>query len=572
MTVSVDCPRTSVRPPNVVLIITDDQGWGGLGINGNPMLDTPVLDALGRAGAMFNRYYVSPVCAPTRASLMTGRYHPRTGMIGIRPGLDTMRCEEQTLAAVLQQAGYATGIFGKWHNGTHYPYTPLGRGFDEHLGFSAGHWSNYFDTTLEHNGKPLPTRGFITDVLTDGAINFIQRHRAEPFFCYIPYNAPHVPHQVPDRYFEKYKQRGASDWVACSYGMIENVNDNVHRVLETLERLQLTNDTIVIFTTDHGPDTECFNGGMRGWKRDVDEGGVRVPLLIHAPGVIRSGTVVSELTADIDLFPTILDLCGVSIPNGLSLDGQNLAPLLRGQSVTWPDRMIFSYCSREGIDAMTPGAVRTQRHRLVNRGDGYELYDMIRDSGQAIDISVQNPDTTAELIAAYESWFQDVTSNVGKRFPIPIGHVEAPLVELPVTQANRTSGLAFIASAPGWNHDWLTCWNSTDESVSWEVDVAGAGEYEVAVRHTCPWEDAGALIRVNLGSRPIEARIDEGFDPDPMLSPDRVLRSVAYEKSWANLALGRVALDAGRMRVSVQAVELRGRQAMEMKSLQLQRV
>src|SRR5262245_21570995 len=179
--------------PNLVLIVADDMGWGDVRSHGNDRLDTPVLDRLAADGARFDRFFVSPVCAPTRASLLTGRYHPRTGVAWVTRGLETMRSEELTLAEVLRDAGYATGCFGKWHNGAHYPHNPGGQGFDEFLGFCAGHWNNYFDTTLEHNGTPIKTNGYITDVLTDAAIAFIENQRGRPFFCYVPYNAPHGP-------------------------------------------------------------------------------------------------------------------------------------------------------------------------------------------------------------------------------------------------------------------------------------------------------------------------------------------------------------------------------------------
>jgi len=189
--------------PNILLIMTDDQGWGDIRSHGNDVIETPVLDRLAASGARFERFFVSPVCAPTRASLLTGRYYLRTGVNGVTRGRETMRSEEVTLAEILQQAGYATGCFGKWHNGAHYPYHPNGQEFDEFLGFCAGHWNNYFDTTLDHNGKMGKVKGYISDVLSDAAMAFIERNRERPFFCYLPYNAPHSPWQLPDRYFDR---------------------------------------------------------------------------------------------------------------------------------------------------------------------------------------------------------------------------------------------------------------------------------------------------------------------------------------------------------------------------------
>ena len=562
-------PKT--QRPNVVLFITDDQGWGGLSSHGNPHLETPVLDKLAASGARFDRYFVSPVCAPTRASLLTGRYHPRTGMIGIRPGLDTIRSEEVTIAEALKPAGYATGCFGKWHNGTHYPYTPPGRGFDEFLGFCAGHWSNYFDTKLEHNGRMVATQGYITDVLADAAIGFIRQHHDKPFFCFVPFNAPHVPSQVPDRYFDKYKAKGLDDWTACSYGMTENVDDNVGRVLQTLDELQIADNTIVIFTSDHGPDNERYNGGLRGRKKSFHEGGVRVPLLIRWPARIQPGTKVNQLAADIDLLPTIVGLCGIDKPETQPLDGLSLAPLLAGQEIAWPDRMIFTYTSRCGIEQMTPCAVRTDRYRLVNPGSGYELYDMIADPAQTKDIAGTQAQKTAELSAAYETWFKDVTKNVAGRMPIPVGYDAAPDVELPVVQGQLSSGLRFHAQAPGWNHDWVTGWSDPQETISWQVDVVRADTYDVSLFYTCPEQDVGAAIRLEIGGQRLETTIRQAFDPEPLPSPDRVPRDIPYEKQWARLSVGAMRLDPGQTTVTVKAVSIPGRQAFELIAVRLRR-
>jgi len=201
---SANTETNSTRKPNVLLILTDDQGWGDVTSHGNDVIDTPVMDSLAASGARFDRFFVSPVCAPTRASLLTGRYHPRTGVHGVTRGYETMRSNEVTLARVFKNAGYATGCFGKWHNGAHYTYHPNGKGFDEFLGFCAGHWNNYFDTNLERNGQQIKVKGYITNVLTDAALKFMEDSKDDPFFCYVPYNCPHGPFQVPDKYFDKY--------------------------------------------------------------------------------------------------------------------------------------------------------------------------------------------------------------------------------------------------------------------------------------------------------------------------------------------------------------------------------
>jgi len=242
------CSNNQVNhPPNVLIIITDDQGWGDVGVHGNDSISTPVLDQLALESVSFDRFYVSPVCAPTRASLLTGRYHLRTGTSWVTHRLEVMRSNEYTLAESLRDHGYVTACIGKWHNGSQYPNDPMGQGFDEFIGFKAGHWNNYFNTTLEHNNNPIKTEGYIADVLTGHAIDFIRNNSQNPFLCYLSYNTPHGPFQVPDKYFNKYKESGFDDKTACIYGMCENIDDNVGRVLSELDNLDLRDNTIVIF-------------------------------------------------------------------------------------------------------------------------------------------------------------------------------------------------------------------------------------------------------------------------------------------------------------------------------------
>ena len=559
------------RPPNVLLILTDDQGWGDIHSHGNDKLDTPVLDRLAADGARFDRFYVSSVCAPTRAALLTGRYHLRTGSVWVTHGWEVMRGEEVTIAEALRQAGYATGGFGKWHNGAHYPYHPLGQGFDEFFGFCAGHWNNYFSTTLEHKGKPLATEGYITDVLTDAALAFIEEHRRRPFFCYVAYNAPHGPFQVPDRYFDRYKARDLDDLTAAVYGMVANIDDNVGRLLAKLDESGLANNTIVLFATDNGANTDRYNDGMKGRKGSVDEGGVRVPLFIRWPGVIRPGTVVRHIAAHIDLFPTLIQLCAVLMPDTLPLDGISLAPLLTDQPDAWPERLLFSHQSRRGEVQRAPGAVRTDRHRLLVKDKGYELYDMLADPGQQHDIAPDNPDRVRELAAAYDAWFADVTRAGFARPPIPVGYPQAPLVEMPAPEANLHGNVRFMGGI-GWANDWLTNWQSTDDYVSWELDVVRGGRYEVTLMYTCPKTDVGSRIRVEIGAQAAEVVVDRAHDPEPIPSPDRVPRGEVYEKVWAPLRAATVQLPKGRTQLTVRALTKPGQAVMDLKAVRLRRV
>jgi arylsulfatase A len=564
-------PPERTGQPNVVLILTDDQGWGDLRSHGNDKLDTPVLDRLAAAGARFDRFYVSPVCAPTRASLLTGRYHLRTGVAWVTRGLETMRSGEVTLAEAFQQAGYATACFGKWHNGAHYPHHPNGQGFDEFVGFCGGHWNNYFHTTLEHNGRPVQTEGYITDVLTDRALAFLDRQRERPFFCYVAYNAPHGPFQVPDRYFDKYKQRGLNDKDASVYGMCENIDDNVGRLLRKLEELNLTERTVVVFLTDNGPNGPRYNGGMRGTKSSVHEGGVRVPLFVRWPGHIPAGTTVRQIAAHIDLFPTLLELCGVPRPRTAPLDGVSLVPLLQGRTADWPDRMLFTFHSPRGQTSPAPGAVRTQRYRLVLNGKREELYDMSADPGQEKDVASQHPEVVQKLRAAYEACFKDATATPLERLPIPVGHEQARLVELPAPESYLHGSLTF-KGRQGWANDWITGWHSTDDAVSWDLDVVRPGRYEVTVLYTCPEPDTGSKLQVEVGGQRLEGVLRQAHDPTPIPSPDRVPRGEVYEKVWAPFALGAVPLDKGRTRLVLKALTKPGKAVMDVKAVRLLRL
>lgn len=562
--------------PNVLLIMTDDQGWGDIYSHGNPKLDTPVMDRLAGEGARFNRFFVSPVCAPTRASLLTGRYHGRTGVFGVTRGYETMRAEEVTIAEVFKEAGYATGSFGKWHNGAHYPHDPNGQGFEEYLGFNAGHWNNYFDTHLLHNGKRVATNGYITDVLTKAAAGFIKDNSHRPFLCYVPYNAPHSPWQVPERYFQKYKQRGFDDKTAAAYGMVENLDDNIGQLLETLEAQGLKENTIVVFLTDNGANSDRYDGHMRGRKGSVHEGGVRVPLFIRWPGQIKPGRVVSQIAAHIDLLPTLMELAGVAKhPDMKPLDGQSLAPLLQEKTAAWPNRKLFTHRFRSVDPTPVPGAVRTQRWRAVNTQEGWALYDMQTDPGEQANIAQQHPEVLKRLSRSYKQWFADVTAVPLDTIPVPIGYKEQPEVTLPGHEAFLypavNEGISYVGRS-GWANDWVTNWTSSTAYPYWKVNLVRAGRYKVSLLYTCPREEVGSTVQVEIGDQHIAGTVEKAHDPKPVPSPDRVARKEVYEKEWAQLTLGTVRLPKGPADLSVKASRIAGQQVMDLKAVRLRRV
>lgn len=556
--------------PNVLLILTDDQGYGDLGLHGNPHLKTPNLDRLGSTAIRFDRFYVSPLCAPTRASILTGRYALRTGVKGVSRGAETMPAEEVTLAESLRGAGYRTAYFGKWHNGEHYPYTPLGQGFDRSFGFQLGHWNNYFDTTLDRDGRPEKTRGYINDVLTDEVLRFLDEPGDAPFLAYLAYNTPHSPFQVPDAYFDRYKALGLDDRLACIYGMCANLDDNIGRMLGRLEDRGLRENTIVVFLTDNGPNGARFNAGMRGTKGSLHEGGSRVPCFLSWPARYREPRTVDRIAAHIDLLPTLLELCGVPCPTTFPLDGRSLVPLLDGDAADWPDRILFGQHQLPAPGRPLTGSLRTQQHRLVNEGRGWQLFDMEADPGQTRDIATEEPDRTRALVAAYEAWWAEIRTQADRPIPpIPVGHPRADTVVLPTPQARFDGGIRFSGKHP--NNAWLTGWESTDATVAWDLEVARPGRYRVSLEYLCPPEDAGGRVEARSGDRSIRIVVAPTAVRQ-VPSPDRFPRDEVYEMEWARQVVGVIDLEQGRQTLTLRALERPGRQVLELKSLILDRL
>ncbi len=565
------------QPPNVVLIMTDDQGYGDVHLHGNAKIDTPNLDRLAQQGARFDRFFVSPICAPTRAALMTGRYFLRTGVIEVVPDyLATMSLDEVTLAEAFKQAGYATGIFGKWHLGKWYPYHPNRQGFDEFLGFRSGAFGNYFDPLLEHNGKPAPTRGYITDVLTDRAIAFIRKNRKRPFFCYLPYNVPHSPLQVPDRYFDKYKARGLNDRTAAVYGMCDNMDENVGRLLATLDSLQLAGKTIVLFLSDNGPAGARYNAGMRGRKGNVDEGGVRVPLFVRWPKRIRAGKVITQLASVRDLFPTLIDLCGISMPETKPLDGRSLAPLLLGQDTDWPERRFFSVRVDErfgGRRTIKEIGVRTNRWRLTIKGKRVALYDMRSDPRQRHNVASKHPKEVVELRRAIDAWKREMMNHLPARVPIPVGYRAEPVVRLE-SPDSHLHGRITVQGKVAWDIQWIHHWTGTDDYTWWDIEAVHDGTYDVAITYSAPGDSPPVNVRVEAGRACLDATLPatkRRADEPTKARRDRVPRRLTVVPAQSTRSLGRMTIRAGRQRFYLRVLSPPGPQ-FQVSRITLQRI
>jgi len=560
-------------PPNVVIFLTDDQGWGDLSLNGNQNLSTPHIDSLAKDGISFDRFFVCPVCAPTRGEFLTGRYHPRGGVKGVSTGEERLDLDEVTIADTFKSAGYVTAAFGKWHNGTQYPYHPCARGFDEYYVMTSGHWGHYFSPILDHNGTIVKGNGYVINDLTDHALEFIEDNQDRPFFCYLPYNTPHSPFQVPDEDYKKFAnapldmrhrdpEKEELDKTRAVLAMCENIDDNVGRILKKLDDLKLSDNTIIVYFTDNGPNTWRWNGGMKGKKGSTDEGGVRVPCVINWPGHIPAGKTIPEIAGAIDLLPTLADLAEIELTGDKHLDGKSLKPLLMGSTQAWPDRMIFSKWNNKV-------SVRTQTHRLDHAGN---LYDMIADPGQVHDISEEQPELVTELRQAVKQWRTEMDAETSEMHrPLTLGYASAPETQLPARDGEYSGNVARSGRAP--NCSFFTNWSSMDDRIWWDIDVLEEGTYDVFMLSTCAAKNVGASFELSLGSELIESVVHEAQDP-PLkgAESDRANRgSESYVKDFKEWKLGTISLTKGRGNLTLRALEIPGDAVVDVRMLTFRR-
>ena len=529
-------PEAESVAPNILLIITDDQGYGDLGIHGNPVIQTPILDSLGKNSIQLSNFYVSPVCAPTRSSLMTGRYSLRTGVFDTYNGGAIMSDSEITIAEYLKKAGYKTGIFGKWHLGDTYPFRPHDQGFDisrVHGGGGIGQPgdyyenyikgdSSYFNPILEFNGIKTETKGYCSDVFTDLAIDFIKTHKNVPFFAYVTYNAPHTPLQVPQSYFEKYRDKGITpdlfpgsrsemdrmndrdiESARRVYAMVENIDDNIGRIWKTLEEEEISENTLIIFLTDNGPQQQRYNGGLKNRKGSVYEGGIRVPSFWHWPGKFESGEL-DIISAHIDVLPTILDICNIHSEPDNPFDGVSILPELKGESNPENQRELAHYWQRGYLEPYHNIAYRSGTFKLVGHGDyqmpdsEFELYDIKSDPYEEEDISNANTELVDSLRNLFDVWYTEIMKSnnldiqrikIGTEFQDPV-----------VLGRNDTKG----ASAKQWMSDTGMGY--------WDVMVTEPGFYDIQVRFFNPVEVPGTTsIRFGTVQRTVSTDIQDNL-------------------------------------------------------------
>ncbi len=508
-------------PPNVLVVITDDQGWGDLGVHGNPVVKTPQIDAFARQSAWLKNFYVCPVCSLTRASLLTGQYNYRVGVVDTFIGRSMMRTDATTLAQHLARAGYRTGLFGKWHLGDNYPLRPEDRGFQETLWSQGGGlaqpsdhpsmaWKTaYFDPILKQNGKEVKTKGYCTDVFTNAALKFIKQSKSDaktsgkPFFAYVAFNAPHGPYQVPEQYAQHFEKldltakafpKVGQPWapsrlnttaIGRAYAMIENIDTNFGRILRMLDDEKLAENTIVIFMTDNGPGGVRWNGGLRDAKGSVYEGGIRVPFYIRWPAKVKAGKVIDVPLAHIDVTPTLCELCGAK--PAVTFDGRSFAKLLIGGGSEWLARTLFFQWHRgDTPENLRAFAARGPRYKLVQANGvaprakwkpRYELFDIVNDPFETKDLAAQKPEEVAKLKKEYEAWFVEVTKKGFAPPKIVIGSEK----ENPV----RLSRQDWRGPKAGWQADSLG---------HWETKITRPGKYKVTIRSERPFANSRGTI------------------------------------------------------------------------------
>ena len=513
---SISCKNLGATRPNVIVVMTDDQGWAQVGFHGNPYLKTPALDRMASESTEFTQFYVEPKCAPTRAALLTGRHGYRSGVIDTYLGRTLMAPESETLAELLSAEGYQTGIFGKWHLGDNYPLRPMDQGFQESLvhrgggiGQPAGPPGNrYWDPVLEHNGVSKAYSGYCTRIFTDALIAFAREHRNRPFFGYLATNVPHSPFDVDEEYIEPYREMGLPERTARVYGMITEFDENLERLLSELDSLEIAERTIVVFLTDNGPTQQTYTAGLRGRKASTYEGGTRVPLLFRWPGRVEAGRKVDRIAAHIDVVPTLLEAAGSnSAPR--DFDGVSLWPLLAGTTPPerWPDRTIYLQNHRGDAPQLNRNAsARTQRWKIVQPlgegtdpmppGASFELYDMSVDPGESTNLAADHPEIVARMREGYEEWFRDVSATRGfEPVPIHLGTLLEPVATL---------------SRFDWRGDYDD--RAREDAIGyWPVVVLASGAFDFTLRFAGPLPGAGEAT-LRLGDVSVSREVAAGDD------------------------------------------------------------
>ncbi len=567
---------SAAERPNIIFVMTDDQGYWDTGAAGNPHIHTPQMDRLATEGVQLTRYYAAPVCSLTRAGMMTGRYYLRTGLYNTRFGGDTLGKQEVTVAQRLRAAGYRTGLFGKWHLGKYPGYQPQERGFDEFFGHYHGHIERYhFPDQVYHNGQKVEARGYVTDLFTDAAMDFIEQsvqQDPQPFFCALMYNAPHSPWILDtshfgqpegDKLLNKYLKRGLPIREARIYGLIERVDQNLGRLLKKIEDLGIADNTLVVFTSDNGGVSKFWKGGMNGQKSSPLEGGVRAPCYVRWPGKIDPSTKVDAQTSHVDWLPTFCELAEVELPADPPLDGLSLVQLLTtGQGTghpyvyhTW-DRYFPNPDKRWGISDPQWKLVGLFGTKQKPDPAKWRLYDLSTDPGETQNVLRDHPQVVKRLRSEFVRWFEQVTDGMTYQpVRIPVGHPSADVVEISPSWATW-KGEHIRYTFDGYDWDTIDGWKQPGERATWRLDVLRDGEYRVRLSYGCRPLDAGGLVRIIVGDRTLKHQVQPTATADQFRISD----------------VGNMQLMKGNAELELEVVSAPGAELMRLNAVILERI
>ena len=562
-----------VQKPNVIIILTDDQGWGDLSVKGNSNIHTPNVDGLAEAGATFENFYVCSVCSPTRAELLTGRYNFRGGVYNTGGGGERLDMDETTIAEVFKEAGYKTAAYGKWHNGMQYPYHPNARGFDDYYGFCSGHWGNYFSPMLEHNGQIVKGNGFLIDDFTDHGMAFMEKNRDNPFLLYLPFNTPHTPFQAPQEYWDRFKDKPISmlaesgkenlNETRAALAMCENIDWNVGRIVEKTKELGIDENTIILYFSDNGPARARWNAGMKGRKGSTDEGGLRSPLLMKWPAGIEAGKTIDRLVSVTDLLPTLSEMCGIPYETNNPLDGISVAGTITSDETEWEDRYILNNWKNQV-------SIRNQQFRLGRDGG---LFDISADRNQKNDLSEELPEVKAEMMKIADDFRRQKAAElpaVDNR-PFYLGHPGLKYTQIP---ARDGTAHGHIKRSNKWpNCSFFENWTGLEDSITWQVEVPADGKFNVTLYYTCPEGDEGSMVELSVGKSKLETKIKEAHDP-PMRGMDEDLapRNESYVKDFKPFDMGTITLEKGRASMCLKALNIPGKSVMDFRLLMFERI
>lgn len=516
LSTTITCFSQEKTHPNVIIILTDDQGYGDLGFTGNEQIKTPVIDEFAKKSIRFNNFYVSPVCAPTRSSLMTGRYSLRTGIKDTYNGGAIMASSEITIAEMLKQANYKSGIFGKWHLGDNYPSRPKDQGFDESLVHLSGGMgqvgdittyfkgdSSYFDPVLWHNGEKEKYEGYCSDIFTNNAIEFIEKNHNSPFFCYLSFNAPHTPLQVPESYYQLYADIDPSDDFEKNnsslmkmsekdkedarkvYAMVTNIDDNIGKVLNKVNKLGIAENTIIIFMTDNGPEQLRYVGGMKGKKGTVYRGGTRVPFFLRYPALFDGNKDIETTAAHIDILPTLAELCKVEIPAQRKIDGKNLLPLIKGEEIDWANRPLFFYWSRRYPELYYNIALQKADYKLIGQTDynspieDFELFNIKKDPYEQTNIVLENSNVANDLKNELDTIYQELITSENLLNP--------PLISIGTNSENPV----ILNRNDAYGQRGI--WDQEEVYGKWKVKIT-EGYYNIKFKFIKPVDPSGRMF------------------------------------------------------------------------------